>query len=113
VSLQRLYEFLDSHTLSGAREALVTELYRAGWNATADFEPGPDVLTGVADFYVSSPDVAAPWLYDSGLLYDEDFPGIGPAFYDGILSAELSHNLRRLLAYFKPARERFAGFIPV
>lgn len=112
-TLARLRTAFATHAIAGSEAQLISEAVIAGLTG-AGIELDTD-----SSFWFTYPDAGDELEYgDSGPLtcdYDEE-NGIPPNGYAPIygvqLTDDIAHNLRRLIAYFKPARERWNGVKP-
>lgn len=100
-SMARLRSFLDTHVNAGAEAMLIAEAEAAGFPAgTISIEP----LPGIGAFAIVYTEAdGVPHTFGDGTKY-----GDGTLYYYQISKTE-AHNVRRLIEYFKPARDLFAG----
>lgn len=101
-SLLRLRNHIETHERAGAQEQLIEELERAGLANCSIV-----VYGGENAFWIDYPEAGAEILYDGSHLY-----GAPEIVYGSGIDPIDAHNVIRLMRYFRPARERWAGFVP-
>lgn len=100
-TMARLRAVVDVHQTAGSQSQLEAELARAGMpGATIEIDSG-------SSFWIRWGDGTTPTYGEPGLTYGT--PGL---VYGSQVSAADAHNAKRLMSYFRPARELWRGFLP-